>query len=124
MQTGQPRLLQAAQKILKHETIMEIINQPAFNRFGWAILDRWAINSPEKLKELENNKRITMIMILALTQQAKEMEILTSDAGLEQQRTGLTPHEILEMRGVSTELEFWHQPGGSIQLPHHRGCST
>ena len=105
MQTGQHRLLQAAQKVLKHETIMDIINQSAVNRFGWAILDRWAINSPEKLKDLETLKAgVTSLLIRLLNQQAKEMDILTSDEGLEQQRMGLVPHEILAMHEVATEL--------------------
>lgn len=105
MRIGPPQALEAAAQVLTQKTMMEIRAQQPVNRFGWAILDRWATNSPEKLKALEIGPgKVAALLIRLLGQQTIEMEILTSDLGLEQQRTGLVPHEILAMHEVNTEL--------------------
>lgn len=104
MQIGQPKLLEAAHRVLDMATMMEVRGQQNINRFGWAILDRWATNSPEKLQALVKEDGIVWLLMRILAQQDLEMEILTSDQGLEQQRTGLVPHEILAMHEVNTEL--------------------
>lgn len=104
MQIGPPKLLEAAAQVLTQETMMEIRAQQPINRFGWAILDRWATNSPEKLKALEIEDGVVWLLMKVLDQQALEMDILTSDEALAQQRTGLVPHEILAMHEVNTEL--------------------
>lgn len=104
MMTEQPPLLSIAQKVLTQETILAVNRTPNINRFGFKILDRWALNSPEKLKELESVNGLTSLLMRLGRQQTKEYVILTSPEAEEQLRTGLTEHEILAMHQVDTEL--------------------
>ncbi len=105
MMTEQPPLLSIAQKVLTLETILEVNRSPSINRFGMKILDRWALNSPEKLKALETQPNgLTLLLMRLIGQQTKEYKILMSAEAEEQLRTGLTEHEILSMHQVDSEL--------------------
>jgi hypothetical protein len=88
---------------LSTASIAEISRCPSFNRFGWKILDRWALNSPEKLKALEAGS-LFRLMTRALDQQFLERKILDTPEASEQMRTGLAEHEILALHEVNTEL--------------------
>jgi len=103
MQTGRQQPLEIATKVLKPKTMEVVRRSPSFHLQAWKILDRWAYNSPEKLKALEAEGQI-VLFDRVLTQQATENEILTSLPGLEQRRNGLMEHEILAMNEINTEL--------------------
>ena len=96
------QILDIAAEVLQPETI-QLINRPSIHLRGWKILDRWALNSPEKLKALEAQGRILFLDRL-LTQQKLEEDIMMLVSSLEAIRTGLTEHEILQMHEINTEL--------------------
>ena len=100
---GNPPPLSIAAKILKPETIEIVRSNPSFNFQGRKILDRWAFNTPEKLKALEKQGEVVLFDRL-LGQQATELDLLRSPTSLEQLRTGVTEREILEMHEINTEL--------------------
>ena len=105
MMTERPPLLSIAQKVLNLETILTVNSTPNIKSHGFKILDRWALNSPEKLKELENYPRgLTNLLMRLGQQQTKELVVLRGPEAEEQLRTGLAEHEILAMHGVNTEL--------------------
>ncbi len=105
MMTEQPPLLSIAQKVLTLETILTVNSTPNINRFGFKILDRWAMNSPEKLKALESGPHgLTNLLMRLIGQQTKEYKVLMSQEAEAQLRAGLTEHEILSMARVDTEL--------------------
>jgi hypothetical protein len=81
---------------------MEAIRQsPSYSLVGWRILDRWAMNTPEKLLDLESLGEVILLGKL-LTQQQLEQEALSRSTGPEFH--GLMPHEILAMNEIMTEL--------------------
>jgi hypothetical protein len=112
MLIGQQQPLAIAAKVLNPETMKDIRRwesrstsyQAGLCYQGMNILDRWALNSPEKLKALESHGDI-ILFNRVIDQQCIEMKVLLSDWGLREQQTGLVPHEILAMAGVNMELE-------------------
>lgn len=105
MMTEQPPLLSIAQQVLKLETILTVNRTPNINRFGFKILDRWALNSPEKLKALESGQGgVTSLLMRLGQQQTLEYNILMNSKSQVQMANGLTEHEILTMHQVDTEL--------------------
>jgi len=103
MLTGQQQPLSIAATVLKPTTMQAVRRSPSFHLQGWKILDRWAFNSPEKLRAMEAQGEVILLGRL-LEQQIAEQEILTSDAGLSQRRNGLVEHEILAANEINTEL--------------------
>ena len=101
---GPTRPMEIAGKVLNLETLLLINKTMEIKSKGMAILDRWALNEPEKLKALEKESQTALIM-LVMEQQAREASILETPQAEEQLRTGLVPHEILEMHGVSMSLD-------------------
>lgn len=93
---GQTKPLAQASKFLQMSTLRAVSKVP-YNRFGWAILDRWATNSPRQLVELEAQGEVVLLGRL-LEQQNREQEALT-DASPE-----MAPHETLAMREIESEL--------------------
>lgn len=93
---GQTKPLEQASKFLQVSTLQAVSKTP-YNRFGWAILDRWATNSPRKLVELEAQGEVVLLGRL-LEQQNLEQEALT-EASPE-----MAPHETLAMREIESEL--------------------
>lgn len=93
---GQTQPLAVASRVLKPSTLRAASRAP-YNRFGWKILDRWAMNSPQKLVALEKQGEVVLLGRL-LEQQTVEQEALTEP------QTNLADHEVLEMSHIQTEL--------------------
>lgn len=93
--------LAVAARALSPSTMAAVRQSPSFTLIGWKILDRWALNSPEKLQALENEGEVLLLGRL-LEQQNLEQAAL--DRSLKPDFQGLMPHEILAMQEISTEL--------------------
>mgnify|MGYP006862888489 FL=1 len=102
MLTGKTLPLQHAKQVLLQTTLEATRRQP-YNHYGWSILDRWAYNSPEKLKQLERQGEVILLGKL-LEQQELEQEALTSQVALEALSQGSLAHEILQAMEIETEL--------------------
>jgi hypothetical protein len=100
---GPTNPMEIAGKVLKLETLLLVNKTPSINVRGAMILDRWALNEPEKLKALEDRSQ-TGLLMRVIGQQRKEAEILESPKALEMLRNGLVAHEVLEMHGVSMAI--------------------
>jgi hypothetical protein len=100
MLEGNLKPLDVAKRVLLPETISSVRSKP-YHLCGWKILDRWAMNSPAKLKALENEGEVALLGRL-LDQQVIEHTILLEAA--EQLQEGVTEYEILTQSGVQTEL--------------------
>ncbi|HBO5294950.1 TPA: hypothetical protein L4W44_003333 [Pseudomonas aeruginosa] len=95
--------LSIAAGVLASDTIEAVRRSPSFHARAWQILDRWAFNSLAQLRQMEADGEIILLERL-LIQQELEHRTLCSEEGLNQQRHGLTEHEILTLRGVSSCL--------------------
>jgi hypothetical protein len=95
--------LSIAARVLASTTIESILRSPSFHACSWKILDRWAFNSPEKLRLLEADGEVVLLGRL-LEQQVLEHEALSSTAGSDHRNQGLTEHEVLTLYGVVTDL--------------------
>ncbi len=91
-----------AGQVLQTSTILRVNKCPTVNYRGMEILERWATNQPEALRELERNS--FHLMIRLLEQQDLEANILDLPESLEQLSQGLTASEILTMREVNMSL--------------------
>ena len=100
---GPTNPLEIASRVLKLETSHLVNETPSINSRGMSILDRWALNEPEKLKALETHSQSGLLMRV-IGQQLKEAQVLESPEGLEMLRKGLAAHEVLEMYGVSMSI--------------------
>lgn len=100
MLIGNVQPLAVAARILKPETLANVRKAP-YNLQGWKILDRWAMNSPVRLKALEAAGEMVLLSRL-LEQQNTEQTILVESLALRE--AGLMEHEILEQREIPTEL--------------------
>ncbi|QNH01181.1 hypothetical protein [Pseudomonas sediminis] len=95
--------LSIASTVLTGDTIEAVRHSPSFHARAWRILDRWALNNPTQLRHMEADGEIILLERL-LIQQELEHQALCSEEGLNQQRHGLTEHEILTLHGVSGYL--------------------
>ena len=100
MLEGQMQPLAVAKRVLTQETIVSVSQSP-FTLRAWKILDRWALNSPRQLKELEA-KGINVLHRRVLEQQTTESKALLTMA--ESLDRGMAEHEVLELAEVQTEL--------------------
>ena len=100
MLIGNTQLLVVAARVLKPETLAYVRKAP-YDLQGWKILDRWAMNSPERLKALEAEGLIVFMNRL-LDQQNLEQKILLESMMLREE--GLMDHEILALNEIATEL--------------------
>jgi hypothetical protein len=100
---GPTQPLEIAGKVLNLETLLWVNKIPNINTRGAKILDRWALNEPEKLKALEIDSMDGLFMRV-IGQQVKEAQVLESPRGMELLRNGLVEHEVLEMFGVKMEI--------------------
>lgn len=91
-----------ASRILQVSTILRVNKCPSINYRGMTILDRWAVNQPEELRELERNT--AWLMIRLLEQQELEADILDRPESLDQLTRGLTESEILTRHEVTMSL--------------------
>ena len=95
--------LKIASGSLAVTTIESVLRSTSYHACGWQILDRWALNSPGRLRVLEAQGELLLLGRL-LEQQIVEHKALISPLGLAQQGDGLAEHEVLALWGISTEL--------------------
>lgn len=95
--------LSIAANVVAGTTIESVLCSPSYHARGWQILDRWAFNSPERLRRLEADGEVILLGKL-LEQQEVEHQVLSSTLGLEQRSCGLADHEILALHDIITEL--------------------
>lgn len=103
MLTGQTKPLDLAKSVLQPQTISAVRDCREIHLRGWKILDRWAFNSPQKLRELEKSGEVLLLGRL-LEQQKLEHSVLTETQATEALNAGTSEHELLEMNHVQTEL--------------------
>lgn len=101
MLIGQTQPLDLAKRVLQPQTISAVRECREIHLRGWKILDRWAFNAPDKLRELEKASEVLFLGRL-MEQQTLEHAVLTEAA--EALSAGTTEQEILEMNHVQTEL--------------------
>lgn len=94
--------LDIARTVLKPETISEI-KMWGFTNSAYLILDRWALNCPDELKELEARDNLDL-MIRLDQQQSLERRILCSETARQASLRGMSDWEILESCGVELNL--------------------
>ncbi|NNB26178.1 hypothetical protein HBN92_16185 [Pseudomonas fragi] len=95
--------LKIASGSLAVTTIESVLRSTSYHACGWQILDRWALNSPGRLRVLEAQGELLLLGRL-LEQQIVEHKALISPLGLAQRGDGLAEHEVLALWGISTEL--------------------
>ncbi|WP_439877352.1 hypothetical protein [Pseudomonas prosekii] len=95
--------LSLAANVLASSSIQSVLRSSSYHARGWQILDRWAVNCPDQLRNLEADGEVIMLGRL-LEQQEIEHEVLSSTAGLEQCSQGLAEHEVLALHETRTEL--------------------
>lgn len=95
--------LKVASSVLAGTTIESVLLSTSYHARGWQILDRWAFNSPGRLRALEAQGELVLLGRL-LEQQIVEHEALISPHGLAQRGQGLAEHEVLALCGIFTEL--------------------
>ncbi len=94
---------------------MKVMDREIFNWLDWMmpnfssttalkILDRWALNSPEKLKELEKIGNGGELLNRFAGQVEQETEAMETSRYWELIDSGLNHWEALEMMGIKTEL--------------------
>ena len=96
----QTQPLEIAARVLTPDTLTHVRKAPYHLR-GWNILDRWALNSPEELWALAASGKVALLGRL-LEQQALEQQIVLDNLSL--LADGVSEAEILQMRGIQTEL--------------------
>ncbi|WP_225032561.1 hypothetical protein [Paraburkholderia sp. XV] len=97
---GNPPPLAIASRVLAPETLSVLRRHP-YHLVAWRIADRWAFSQPERLRDLEAEGEI-LVLIRLLEQQQLEHEALLDS--VEEQRVGMSPTEILLQRGVELRL--------------------
>ncbi|CAJ0807654.1 hypothetical protein R77560_04606 [Ralstonia thomasii] len=102
MLVGKLEPLDVAKKVLRPSTL-EVVCRHPYTTYGWKILDRWAMNDPVRLKNLEIESEFLLLSKL-LEQQTTETQVLTNQSALERLATGETEAEILASEHVNTEL--------------------
>jgi hypothetical protein len=100
MLEGNPQPLAIASMVLAPATLAAIRRHP-YHLVAWRIADRWAFDQPERLRALEAEGEI-MVLIRLLEQQQLEHEALL-DAP-DDQRAGMSSTEILQQRGIGLRL--------------------
>lgn len=93
---GQIKPLELASRVLQPSTLKAVAKAP-YNRFGWSILDRWAMNSPALLASLEAQGEVVLLGRL-LEQQNREQPVLTEP------HPGLATHEVLALHEIPSDL--------------------
>jgi hypothetical protein len=100
MLEGNPQPLAIASTVLAPATLAAIRRHP-YHLVAWRIADRWAFDQPERLRALEAEGEI-MVLIRLLEQQQLEHGALLD--ALDEQRAGISPTEILQQRGIGLRL--------------------
>lgn len=97
---NQVKPLVVAARVL-NMNILNLVRKAPFNRFGWAIADRWALNSPAALVQLQEMGEVVLFNRL-LEQQKIEQEINIQN--MAHPNEGMTKSEILSINEITTEL--------------------
>lgn len=100
MLEGNPPPLTIAARVLAPDTLSVLRRHP-YHLAAWRIADRWAFDQPERLRALEAEGEI-FVLIRLLEQQQLEHEALLDSA--EALHMGLSPTEILLQRGIELRL--------------------
>lgn len=100
----QTRPLEIASRVLEPETIQMVrADRKNIDRTGYLILDRWALNQPDELKELEHRDP-DLVLDRLYEQQELEGAALASATAAEMQTRGYSQWEILELMGIDTRV--------------------
>lgn len=94
--------LEIARKVLKPEMIREV-KSGGFSNSAYLILDRWALNSPEKLRKLEMEGDLALLVRLD-QQQTLEKRTLSSESARQASLRGMSDFEILQSCGIEMNL--------------------
>ena len=94
--------LEIARKVLKPEMIREV-RSAGFSNSAYLILDRWALNSPEKLRQLEMEGDLALLVRLD-QQQTLEKQTLSTESARQASLRGMSDFEILQSCGVEMNL--------------------
>lgn len=94
--------LEIAGTILQPQTI-RAVRSGGFTNSAYLILDRWALNNPDELRQLEQQGESVLLRRLK-RQQNVEKKTLCSDSAWQASRRGMTDYEILLEAGVTMEL--------------------
>lgn len=98
--------------VLKTETLLRANKCPQINNLGFSIMDRWMLNEPDLIREVEKNDMFLLYLIL--NQQVKEEAVLETPKALGQMARGLTAQEILTLNGVETSLQSAIAESGAV----------
>lgn len=99
--------LEIARTVLRPETI-HVVRQGGFTNSGYLILDRWALNNPDELRQLERQGETAVLKRLK-QQQSVEKRVLCSDSAWQASRQGMTDFEVLLEAEVELELRVGNQ---------------
>jgi hypothetical protein len=100
MLEGNLQPLAIASRVLAPATLSALRRHP-YHLVAWRIADRWALDQPERLRALETEGEI-IVLIRLLEQQQLEHEALLDS--LEAQRCGISSTEILQQHGIELRL--------------------
>jgi hypothetical protein len=100
MLEGNPPPLAIASRILALGTLSALRRHP-YHLAAWCIADRWAFDQPERLRALEAEGEIFVLIRLLEQQQLEHDALLDS---VEEQRAGMSPTEILLQHGIELRL--------------------
>ena len=100
----QTRPLEVAMKVLRPETIHRVREDENFLRSAYLILDRWALNEPDTLKELETIQNGEILLDRLYEQAEMEKEALSSASAAQMQSQGMTESEILARLDIDTRV--------------------
>ncbi|HDR9092002.1 hypothetical protein QZM46_23490 [Burkholderia vietnamiensis] len=100
MLEGDPQPLAIASTVLAPATVSALRRHP-YHLVGWRIADRWAFQQPERLRALEADGEV-LVLIRVLEQQQLEHEALID--ALDEPHAGLSPTDILQQRGIDLRL--------------------
>lgn len=92
--------LHVAARVLRLETLRAVSRSP-FNCQGWAIIDRWAFNTPRALLALES-QGAEALQARLLAQQTLELAALQAEDDI--LGRAASDNERLTLAGVDTEL--------------------
>jgi hypothetical protein len=100
MLEGNPSPLAIAARVLAPDTLAALRRHP-YHLAAWRIADRWAFDQPERLRALEAEGEIFVLIRLLEQQQLEHEALLDSSEAL---CTGLSPTDILLQRGIELRL--------------------
>ncbi len=96
---------QIAMKVMDREIFKHFDEMGLFaTTTALKILDRWALNSPEKLKEMEKPRNKGELFDRFAGQVEQETEAMETSRYWDLIDSGLSHWEALEMMGIKTEL--------------------